>query len=492
LERYEKALAGRWPKAGISAPLNYRGQTLGVLTLQNLQTAHVFSDVDLETLDALAQSAAISIVNARLFEAEHSNRLRLEALHAEGTRQRDMLERRLKIQDELAEVMRAGPTLPSLAARLASLCGGDVLVLDAIYRVRAAEPSLGVSDLKEFQTDDADVLRDAIRRASRTRALEHLQLSASRTVLVSPVFTGPEVLGYVLLDIRDRVPDQIDKVAVDSTAMISVAPFLAERALGEVDIRRRDDLLHQLLGGSVPLAAAGLTALPLPLVLAVGALHPVGQSKTASDARSFRTLLNLARDTSEVDKGPTMVTVRQDHLVLIWVASPTPDSGITRYLGHLVSRFRRMEPGWDSTFAVADPVFQLTGVAGAFQEARLAIQLRRVLTLDENVFMIRGLGAYRFILRSATGDEANELCEQVLGSTIAHDKAHGGKLLATFRAYLANNSSLKSTAVTLGVHPHTIQYRLDKLQELSGLTLARPEERLSLELASRLLELSEL
>jgi DNA-binding PucR family transcriptional regulator len=41
------------------------------------------------------------------------------------------------------------------------------------------------------------------------------------------------------------------------------------------------------------------------------------------------------------------------------------------------------------------------------------------------------------------------------------------------------------------VHPHTVQYRLDRLQALTGLDLKRFEERLTLELATRILELAE-
>jgi DNA-binding PucR family transcriptional regulator len=38
------------------------------------------------------------------------------------------------------------------------------------------------------------------------------------------------------------------------------------------------------------------------------------------------------------------------------------------------------------------------------------------------------------------------------------------------------------------VHPHTVQYRLGRLEELSGLRLSVPQERLTLELCLRILD----
>jgi DNA-binding PucR family transcriptional regulator len=36
------------------------------------------------------------------------------------------------------------------------------------------------------------------------------------------------------------------------------------------------------------------------------------------------------------------------------------------------------------------------------------------------------------------------------------------------------------------VHPHTVQYRLDRVQDISGLRLSRPEDRMTLDLALRI------
>jgi sugar diacid utilization regulator len=53
-----------------------------------------------------------------------------------------------------------------------------------------------------------------------------------------------------------------------------------------------------------------------------------------------------------------------------------------------------------------------------------------------------------------------------------------GNLLPTLRTFLASGMSVTTTAKELQVHVHTVQYRLAKIEELSGLSPRKCEERL--------------
>jgi DNA-binding PucR family transcriptional regulator len=60
-----------------------------------------------------------------------------------------------------------------------------------------------------------------------------------------------------------------------------------------------------------------------------------------------------------------------------------------------------------------------------------------------------------------------------------------GDLLATLTAYLDAESSLTESAAVLGVHRNTVAARIAKAQELLGVELTDPDERLALHLACR-------
>jgi len=157
----------------------------------------------------------------------------------------------------------------------------------------------------------------------------------------------------------------------------------------------------------------------------------------------------------------------------------------------LANRLREIDSTLEASFAVCEPVEDLGLLSSSFHEGRLSLVARRQLGLAPKVSAIGNLRAYRLLLRSASDADVIELCTNTLGPVKAYEARHGATLLPTYRAYLAHDSSPKDTARALGVHPHTVQYRLDRLQALTGLDLKRFEERLTLELATRILELAE-
>ncbi len=61
-------LAGEPPKSSVFVPLVVGDQAKGVISLQNLDREHAFSDADVRLLTTLAGSLSVALENARLFE----------------------------------------------------------------------------------------------------------------------------------------------------------------------------------------------------------------------------------------------------------------------------------------------------------------------------------------------------------------------------------------------------------------------------------------
>ncbi len=66
-----------------------------------------------------------------------------------------------------------------------------------------------------------------------------------------------------------------------------------------------------------------------------------------------------------------------------------------------------------------------------------------------------------------------------------------GDLVRTLAAYLDAESSIAETATVLGVHRNTVAARIARIEQLLGVDLSRPDERLALHLASRAVILSD-
>jgi hypothetical protein len=100
---------------------------------------------------------------------------------------------------------------------------------------------------------------------------------------------------------------------------------------------------------------------------------------------------------------------------------------------------------------------------------------------------------YRLLIGVLLRDpgELEQLCASTISTLVSYDAEHDTELLGTLQAFLAHHGSTTETAVAMGLHRHTVGYRLSRVQEVSGLSPYESEgrERLSLGLkAQQILE----
>jgi PucR family transcriptional regulator, purine catabolism regulatory protein len=87
--------------------------------------------------------------------------------------------------------------------------------------------------------------------------------------------------------------------------------------------------------------------------------------------------------------------------------------------------------------------------------------------------------------------ELDAFCEDVLGPLLAYDRAHASALLETLGVYLRANENLRRTAERLFVHVNTVNYRLRRIEAITGLDLADSRQRLIAEVALETVRLLE-
>lgn len=79
-----------------------------------------------------------------------------------------------------------------------------------------------------------------------------------------------------------------------------------------------------------------------------------------------------------------------------------------------------------------------------------------------------------------------EIRDPRLTALVAHDSRHQGRLAETLLTYLNSFGDVRAAAAQLYVHPNTLRYRIRRAEELTGLELSRPDQRLLAMLQLRL------
>ena len=79
-----------------------------------------------------------------------------------------------------------------------------------------------------------------------------------------------------------------------------------------------------------------------------------------------------------------------------------------------------------------------------------------------------------------------EMRDPRLTALVTHDSRNQGQLAETVLAYLNAFGDVRAAATELHVHPNTLRYRIRRAEELTGLDLSRPDQRLLAMLQLRL------
>src|SRR4051812_2847741 len=74
-------------------------------------------------------------------------------------------------------------------------------------------------------------------------------------------------------------------------------------------------------------------------------------------------------------------------------------------------------------------------------------------------------------------DEVRGFYDETIAPLVHHDREYATDLVATLDTYLAGDCNVREAAHALEVQPHTVNYRLERMKELSGLDPTRPEDR---------------
>jgi GAF domain-containing protein len=136
----------------------------------------------------------------------------------------------------------------------------------------------------------------------------------------------------------------------------------------------------------------------------------------------------------------------------------------------------------------SSPATGAEAVRRALREAGDAVRVAHALRPDGGLVAYDELGAYRYLAHVSLEEVPDDRHSRAIELLVDYDGRRGGALVQTLEEYLANGRAVALTARALIVHPNTLRQRLERIETLTGLELAR-EDLLSLELALKLVRL---
>ncbi|MFC8131188.1 helix-turn-helix domain-containing protein [Streptomyces sp. NPDC057302] len=443
-------------------PLVRGEQVIGVLFAAN-RRSRPFADHEVALLVSLANHAAIAIENATLFQDVRRAVDELTRANTVIQAHSASIERAAALHERLIGIVLDGAGLPVVAATLADVLGGSILVLDARRSTLAAA---GPDPLVD-QARAAGALPEDSPAAQAAREAGVPSAEARRTRWVpagdggpaacaTPIVAGGEAMGVLLL-VRDE-PEAADIHALESAALVTALMFLSERAVAEAEHRLHGELLEDLLGNPHR-DTEGLRRRATLMGITLSRPHTVLAARCGGPHR--RQAADAAASYA-ARAGGLAGEYRGDVVVLVPADSAPAD--VARTLAEQL------------THSVGVPV--TVGAAAAGGGARSVIEAHRdasrcldvLLALDREGEGATSdeLGIYGLLFHQTGRDELHRFVGRTIGPVLDHDARRGGELAHTLMTYFANDANFTRTAAALYIHINTLYQRVERITALLG------------------------
>ena len=452
----------------LGIPLELEAHIIGVLFVAD-RYERTYNPQEISILQSLGTFAALAIENARLLEetqrALNMAREANVALRAKA----DDIESAAVAHERLTELIVRGGSLEDLRSRVATLLGGDAVILDErqIAIAGALPPSMPDHGL-------ASAIRESVRLG---RAVQ-FEATPLLTVTVAAVTSGVVRLG-ALVFARSKPMSSSEIRTLERAALVTGIVLLSLERVAEATYRNVADIVSALLrGSSDPFRAESSNALPVGVslswpatILLVGcddgfAAHlPQAVRAAASGRHAIGAAFN--GDLAVVTSGDDWMTLARR------IATALEECG--------------RQP---CNIVVSQPVSDVAAAATEYRKLRRGLALLRNLGQSGRIVPEKTLSLYGLLFDGQGEEAARAFIAQTIGPLLDHDRRRKAQLAPTLYAYFETGRSLQRAADMLGIHVNTMRQRLDSIGALCP-DWSEAERGLELHMALRLQWLSE-
>ena len=397
-----------------------------------------------------------------------------------------------QIYRQLTQISSRNEGMDGLLAAMARLSKKTVIVHDK--RLHALSQKLqpqfvGIWDDIEFFLKKQDNLpvelhdRHRVVEVDPPVLLQALPVSGMAR-LVAPIITRNVGRGYLSIIGHERELDEIDQLICEHGAAACALEMAKQKAVNETEKRLRGTFLDRLLLGDVSLQEAvrqgerfqhDMTSTHVAFALAWrGAGNP-----------SLRRLETIVNTSIAAQGAAALVWIRErEGEVVVFHATDfsNPIDHSLALAEAFSAEIKRQLPQSRLAIGLGQVARDVQAWRSSYRDAVQAKALAARLQTELPLF-IGDLGVYQLIMSLREREKLSDFCEHTLGALTDYDARQNADLIKTLEAFFTCHGNLSQTATSLIVHRNTLLYRMNRINEIAGIDMSRPETRLALHLA---------
>lgn len=132
----------------------------------------------------------------------------------------------------------------------------------------------------------------------------------------------------------------------------------------------------------------------------------------------------------------------------------------------------------------------LENVNKSFLDALRAVRIGKAIT-NKEIVTFDELGIFKILSQDFLNDELEDFYNTTLKPLVDYDNKKSTELVKTLEIYFKNTGNLTRISEQLFAHYNTVLYRINRINEITGMNLDDPNHRLNLEIALKIKDLLE-
>jgi sugar diacid utilization regulator len=289
---------------------------------------------------------------------------------------------------------------------------------------------------------------------------------------------------------------------LEHSATIATLEIAQDRVRFETEVRLKGDFVDEVISGARvttdsllrrgAFLGCDLTQGATVILLGVDEFDsPVPRKVLDQDQLEKRVERFFSRCSRFVSssEASSLVSLKSGHVVVFLCGRTAQDMAAVGRIAQVLQGFGQAEAELSISVGIGGFVPEPILMDRGYQEALVALKVGRKLNGLGTLLRFGDVGTYRLLLDiwERDPDQVRSLYEETIGPVDRYDEANGTQLTHTLVTFFANDESLIKTAADLYAHRHTVRYRLEKIADISGLSVFKTEhkERLGLGLKAR-------
>ena len=163
-----------------------------------------------------------------------------------------------------------------------------------------------------------------------------------------------------------------------------------------------------------------------------------------------------------------------------------PVSAVFTFIDAAEAEFQKNFPLIQCFWGISEPSDELCDFKRLYRNASLALQYSKNEKGDRKRFTYKDTKKALIVSALAENPQIRDSAKETLGKLLEHDQSSGSELLHTLTELIRCNYNISQTARNLHIHRQSLLYRMEKIEELTGMSLNSHDDLFLLEIFTRI------